>query len=64
MDPISQFVQSLQKRPNIQGTILRFPAPSPLIDFFLIPIRFTLIYSFVQRFYATKQSLIDAIAGP
>ena len=38
MDPISKFVQSLQKRPNIQETILRFPAPSPLMDFFLIPI--------------------------
>ena len=49
MDPIFKFVQSLQKRPNIQETILRFPAPSPLIDFFPIPIRSTLVSSFVQR---------------
>ena len=43
MDPISKFVQSLQNRPNIQGTILSFP--TPLIDFFLIPIRSALIYA-------------------
>ena len=49
MDPIPKNAQSLQKRPNIQGTILRFPAPSPLIDFFPIPIRSTLVSSFVQR---------------
>ena len=49
MDPTSKIVQSFQKRPNIQGTILRFPAPSPLIDFFLILIKSVLVYSFVQR---------------
>ena len=49
MDPISKFVQSLQKRPNIQGTILRFPAPFLLIGFFLILIRSILVYNFVQR---------------
>ena len=37
MDPTAKMAQYLQKRPNIQGTILRFPAPFQLVDFFLIP---------------------------
>ena len=49
MNPISKFAQYLQKRPNSQATILRFPALSPLIDFFLIPIKSILVSSFAQR---------------